>query len=251
MKLSTLYSLYGDRIVGGFLSKNKRYKVKGDWIGTPLSLMNKSKTEESEEKIEMAKDLAGYFHLIPWIMFAAVSGSVSFGSAQKYSDIDIFLVVAKNRLWITRGLEEVLFNILGVRKVLWRKGTKNKLCINFYTSENNLSLDIKKKHRFLTALETVMLKPIFKESYHHLLMSKNRWVQKYFPGLEIKRPKQKSFPRLIILSQIFDILDLLAMLLQLGFMKGMGHSTKNSTLKRDRITFFDQNEKWERRTEVI
>lgn len=251
MELSVLHSLFGEKAITRFLKNNRKYKLKDGWVGSRLSLERIAQKKISEQKIDIARDLAGYFHLIPWVRFVAISGSTSFGTATQGSDIDIFMVVAKNRLWITRAFDEILFNLLGVRKVLWRPGNKNKLCINFYTSEEKLNLDIKKKHRFLTALEIVMLKPVFNDEYYEILLSRNMWIKKFFPKLKIKKARQKKANRIPVISFLFDVLDYLAMYMQIGFMKLMGHSTENSTLTRNRITFFDQNIKWERRQDII
>jgi hypothetical protein len=251
VELSTLYRLFGKKSVSLFLESNPQYMSTGKWVGTDRTLKNIERRKTSNKKMEYAKDLSGFFHLIPWIRFAAVSGAVSFGSADTDSDIDIFLVAAKNRVWITRGFEELLLNILGVRRVMWRKGVNNKLCINFYTSESKLRLDMKKRYKYLTALEIAMLKPIYNEKYLENILGKNMWVKKFFPGISTKSVRQKKFIRIPVVSEIFDLLDLLAMYLQFGFMKVMGHTTENSKMTRDRIMFFDQNKEWESRIEEL
>jgi len=251
VKLSTLYGLYGRDVVGRYLKYNKEYIVSGGLVGRKEVLLNKTKLRVSARKIKYARKLARLFKFIPWVRFAAVSGAVSFGNAEEESDIDIFIVTAKNRLWLTRGIEAVLFYFLGVRRVLWKKQTKDKLCINFYTSEENLSLDIKRNYRFLTALETVMLKSVYKKEYYGVLLSENRWVKEYFPELKIPKYEQIKFIRISIISQFIDILDYLAMRLQIVFMKIMKHSMKNSSISRNRVTFFDENKVWEKRRDML
>lgn len=251
VKLSTLYGLYGRDVVERYLKHKKKYIVSGGLVGRKEVLLNKTKLRVSARKIKYARKLARLFKFIPWVRFTAVSGAVSFGNAEERSDIDIFIITAKNRLWLTRGIEAVLFYFLGVRRVLWRKGTKDKLCINFYTSEENLNLDIKKKFRFLTALEIVMLKPVYKEKHYGVLLSENRWVKEYFPELKIPKYKQIKFIRVPIISQFIDVLDYLAMRLQILFMKIMKHSMKNSNISRNRVTFFDENKVWEKRQGML
>ena len=251
VELSTLNRLFGKKSVSVFLESNRKYISTGKWVGTSRTLKNIERKKISDRKLKYVKDLSGYFHLIPWIRFAAVSGAVSFGSADSDSDIDIFLVVARNRVWLARGFEELLFNILGVRRVMWKKGIRNKLCINFYTSEDKLNLNIKRKFKYLTALEIAMLKPIYNEKYFEVILNKNRWVSKVFPGIKTSKVKHGKFIRISVISEILDLLDLLAMYLQIGFMKLMGHTTKNSRMTRDRIMFFDQNKVWENRIEEL
>lgn len=248
VKKTVLDGLFGKEVISKYVKSQKKYVLNRGYIGREGFVVKRKSEKISKNKLERARKYSKFFKLIPWIKFAAVTGDVAFGSATEGSDIDIFLVVKDNRLWITRGLELVLFNLIGIRRVTWKKDTKNKLCINYSTSDKNLNLKPKKGNEFLVGLEISMMKPVYNEDYYKNILKHNEWLLKYYPNRKGTYTKSEN---LFGGSLLFDALDDLAMKLQIIFMKKMGHSTKDSTIERDRITFFDEDTKWQERVKRL
>jgi hypothetical protein len=245
-----LYRFFGKKFVDGHIQQSSMYKIQNSWVGSKETLKHVINKKISNQKMTEAKRFVWVFRIIPWIKFAGVTGDVAFGSAKENADIDIFLVVQDKRLWITRGIEIVILGILGMRRFTWKTDVKNKFCINYYTSESNLNLKPISGNRFLVALEIAMMKPIYNTSYYKHILAENSWIRKYFPELKGSNKKQKS-PRIFGFSHIWDMLDWTAMQMEVVFMKIMGHSMKNSSLSRDRITFFDRNSQWQSREQML
>ncbi|MFA5870432.1 MAG: hypothetical protein WC842_00885 [Candidatus Paceibacterota bacterium] len=80
---------------------------------------------------------ARWFRYIPFIDFAAVSGSISFGAIRASSDFDIILGVRKGRIFTARYLAGALFSLLRARRLDdLEASSPNKFCFNhIVTSE--------------------------------------------------------------------------------------------------------------------
>ena len=90
-------------------------------------------------KYKIAKKFARYFSFLPYIKVITLSNSIGQFNLRDGSDIDFFIITSPRRIWLTR-----LF-CAGIAKILNRRPTpknkKDKICLSFYISEENLNLD--------------------------------------------------------------------------------------------------------------
>lgn len=134
-------------------------------------------------KMRIAQKYMAIFFLLPFVKMIGISGSVGAYTPQKDDDIDIVFVVRKNSLWLTRFLDFVILNALGVRRHRNPKTCKNMLCINLYLSYENLQLP---SHDIYTAFQLINIIPIFgKRTYHTLLSANKFWLQKFIISKDI------------------------------------------------------------------
>lgn len=61
------------------------------------------------ELINKAVKYVKYIKWVPWIKMVAIWNSVAMNSADKNSDIDLFIVSSQHRLWIVRILVTFIF----------------------------------------------------------------------------------------------------------------------------------------------
>lgn len=147
----------------------------------------------SETKIKRAKKWLFLLKIIPWVKMIAVTGSVASFNAQDDDDIDILIVTTPKRLWLSRFLASLIFDLLGVRRKRRQKHVKNKLCLNMFLSLEGLEF---KQRDIYTAHELVLLKPLFsEEKTYEKLLGENSWIQDYLPSVKIPSiPEVKTFP---------------------------------------------------------
>lgn len=257
-------SLFGHKVVAEFLKKYQEFEVVSGYIISSEDNAVSSKwikdcdkrKDFSVRKLEQAIDLLSYLKYIPWVKFAAVSGSVAFMSADENDDIDIFLVTASNRLWLVRGFELILFRVLGVRRKYGDTDVRDSICINYYITEDKLDLKKSRGGDFLTALEIVMMKPVYKKNYWQSFLSGNSWVKDFFPGLVVadlqdtKHEVGIKKKRWIGISLVFDVLDRIAMWLQIAYMKVMRHPYSENKLELTEIRFFPPDG-WDKRKKML
>lgn len=93
----------------------------------------------SVRKIKIAKRFSRFFILLPFIKVIALANSLGQHNLRDESDIDFFIITDPRRIWLTRLI------CAGIAKTLNRRPTpknkKDKICLSFYITTENLNLD--------------------------------------------------------------------------------------------------------------
>ena len=87
---------------------------------------------------DRAKKYIAYFRFIPWVEMVAIVNSLSMYATHKDSDIDLFIITEKNRMWFVRVFVTLLFSCLWV----WRKGDEvaGNFCLSFFITTDAMDL---------------------------------------------------------------------------------------------------------------
>lgn len=101
--------------------------------------VKKSPWEHEQKLWEKVSAYNRLFSKIPGVLCICVWNSLSMNAAHKDSDIDLFIITKKKRIWTVR----ILFTLL--LAVIWeRKTAENhawKFCLSFFITENALDFD--------------------------------------------------------------------------------------------------------------
>jgi len=218
------------------LVRDKKILQKDGWYS--ISKIDYEKVEgrkkRAEKLIAQAKHIAKHLKQIPWIEMAAVTGSVAAFNAGEQSDIDLLVVTKPKRLWLTRLFLVLTLKILGV---YWNaKKPTGTICPNILTTTDNLTWDSNKQNLYI-ANEVSLLYPIFfRHNCYFDFLKQNDWVKNYLPNFTCydrgeshstlvagPRPAARDFPESLwdspLLSHIVDLLELIAMKIQIHYMK--------------------------------
>lgn len=133
---------------------------------------------EYEKRVMRYRSL---LQMVPFVRMVAVCNSLAFKAADEKSDIDLFVIAAKNRLFLARILLTALVHVLGLR----RHGTKiaGRFCLSFFVSEEKLDLsDLWLGEDDIYFLMWMRgLKPLFGSEIFENLISANKRFRKFFP----------------------------------------------------------------------
>jgi hypothetical protein len=148
-------------------------------------------TRKERERIagELWKRVTRYAPLlkaVPFVQMAAVCNSLAINNTGAGSDIDLFIVAKKGRLFAARTFATLLLTLLGVRR--HGKKVDRRFCLSFFVTDESLGLegirnggeDIYLPYWILT------LKPLFGREIYERILEENRWVEKYFPMRDLK-----------------------------------------------------------------
>jgi len=164
----------------------KKISSKGDY----LFLKNKEKNiylrrkrkKWSQGKWLLARKVATWLKLIPWIKMVVVTGNLAMDNAEQDDDIDLLIITAKKRLWLTRLLTNFLVGIVANRRRPGDQKVKDKICLNMFLDENHLKIPVKEQNLF-TAHEVCQLKPLWaRNQLYQRFIQENLWSQKFLPN---------------------------------------------------------------------
>lgn len=136
--------------------------------------------KNAQLKWRRLKRYLAYLANVPFLRFAAASGSLTANNTKSDSDLDLFLITTKNRLWTARIFTVALTQFLGVR----RHGQliKNRLCFNYYLTEVNLNIEEEaSRHWWHSAQEYARLTPVLENepTAYDEFVRQNSWLKNF------------------------------------------------------------------------
>ncbi|MEA2088719.1 MAG: hypothetical protein U9O55_02690 [Patescibacteria group bacterium] len=200
---------------------------------------------QSFYKFQKAKKASRIFSLLPFIKMIGIGNFMPSNNTKKESDIDFFIVVKKNRIWISRFFCVLISQLLGWRPT--KKNKEDKICLSFFVTEKNLALRNiaianEKINDIYLCCWIATLYPIYnKNKTYENFISQNSWVKKYLPNFTEIMPSQKRkinpcFFSFIFLFLNFNFLEKIAKKIQL---KIMPENLKNLANKSDGVIVND------------
>lgn len=169
---------------GGF------YSLKNDYAVIERRIQGNAK---AAELIKIAERISNMLIKFPYVRGIAISGSLSKNFADEHSDIDLFIITAKNRLWIARTLMHAF------KKLTYLVNKQDYFCMNYYIDEDQLEIVEKSIY---TAIEIVTLIPLQGDAVIENFYAANAWTRNYLPNkvmrLSSAKPVEPSLLKLTI-----------------------------------------------------
>ena len=142
---------------------------------------------KAEEMIRIAKRVGNILIRFPYVRGVAISGSLSKNFADEYSDIDLFVITAKNRLWVARTLMHCL------KKLTFLVNREHYFCMNYYIDERELQIAEK---NIYTAIEIGTLLPLEGDIVFEKFYAANTWTRDFLPNKNMRiasaKPSKKA-----------------------------------------------------------
>jgi hypothetical protein len=174
--------------------------------------------------------------LIPWIKLVGVTGSVAVNNALPDDDVDLLVISAPRRLWLSRLCATLVLDLFNLRRKKSDKLVDNKLCLNMFLTEDNLKLE----EDIYNSYELIQLKPLWwKENTYKQLMDDNKWLFEYVPNYISAKPRSFVIKGGLFPLPFLTILDRWVYALQKRFMTIRG----NETVQISAIQFHPHNTK--------
>ncbi len=191
---------------------NGFYFLKNRSRTTPIATLNNAEIVKKRilrqkiaiKKIKIGGLAAKILSFVPFIRMVAICNDLAYFNAPSESDIDFFVVVKSGRIWTTRFLTTVILFVFR----LWRHGKKikNRICLSFFITDNNLSLEeIAYKDDVYLKFWVLQILPLLdKDSAYQNFLKENSWATKDFPGFFRNLPSQKIEIETKILQIFFE-----------------------------------------------
>jgi hypothetical protein len=139
----------------------------------------------ADKKFKIAKRAIWVLKFFPFIKMAAVCNNLSYQNARTESDIDFFIITAKNRLYFTRFFITVFLSLMGIRR--HDQKITNRICLSFYTTEENMDfskLPIAAEDVYLTFWLATLWPIYVRDNFYQKFLDKNIWLKKYLPNFK-------------------------------------------------------------------
>lgn len=149
---------------------NNFYSLKNDYN---LVVRRYNGNQKAAEMIKVAHKIGDWLIRFPYVRGVAISGSLSKNYADENSDIDLFIITAKNRLWIARTLMHAF------KKLTFLVNKQDYFCMNYYIDEAQLEI---KEKTIYTAVEVVTLIPLQGDTVMEQFYAANSWTREYLPN---------------------------------------------------------------------
>ena len=174
----------GKEVLESFLGKDERI---GNKDGFYFFRGRESLVAVRHEREKIAKKywrkvhiFLPFIRLIPFIRMVGVCNTLAFNNPTRDSDIDLFIIAKRGRLFFVRFLTVALFSLLGVR----RHGRKisRRFCLSLYVDEENLNLQTihLSKDDIYLPYWILTMKPVYGETTYRKFMDANSWIGEYF-----------------------------------------------------------------------
>ncbi len=128
-----------------------------------------------------------WLRFFPFVRMVAVGNTLAFGRVDEESDIDLFIVARRGRIFFVRTLVTAFFQVLGIR----RHGDKvaERFCLSFFVSGDGLDLsEIKLGEEDVYLFFWVRkLNPVFGADVYRNFLKANNWVGSFDESENLKK----------------------------------------------------------------
>ena len=137
---------------------------------------------KTDKKFKRALLIMKIFKFIPWIKMVAIGNIIGEHNLKERGDIDLFIITAKKRVWITRFFCVLITKVLRLRPT--PGNTCNKICLSFFVSEDAMNLANLMMPDDIYFLHWLAgLVPIYdSNNVYEKFIDANFWLKNYLPN---------------------------------------------------------------------
>ncbi len=165
----------------------------------------------SFRKIKRALWVSKLFRIVPWVKMIAVANIIGSNNSKNNGDIDFLIITKNKRIWLSRFFCVIIIKFLGLRPRI--SDTKDKICLSFFLTETNLSLD---KYMFDNNEDIYFqfwlagLFPLYDaDKIYQRLIKSNLWLLEKMPNFIGIKPARRWRLRTIYSPFYIEVADLL------------------------------------------
>jgi len=135
-----------------------------------------------EDKMKIAKRGVKKIASMPFVRAIFVCNTLSSSAVEEGSDIDVFIIIKKGRLFLARSLVTLYLGLFGLRRT--KRKIKNKICLSFYVTDDNLNLQsVSIENDIYMKYWLTQLIPVFDpDNLFSSLQKANIWAKQDLPN---------------------------------------------------------------------
>lgn len=135
-----------------------------------------------EEKMKIAKRAVKKIRWVPFLRAVFICNTMAGPGLKEESDIDIFIITRRGRIWLVRFLATFVLKFFRLRT--FKNKTKDRVCLSFFVTDDNLNLSkIALDEDVYLMYWLAQLIPVYDPDNLHVSVQRaNQWVEKYLPN---------------------------------------------------------------------
>ncbi|MDB4904272.1 MAG: hypothetical protein JWQ63_3553 [Mucilaginibacter sp.] len=153
---------------------DKFYTLKNDHY---LIVRRNDGNQRAAELINIAEKVGSLLIKFPYVRGVAISGSLSKNFADENSDVDLFIITEKNRLWIARTIMHCF------KKLTFLINKEHLFCMNYFIDMQQLEIT---EQNIYTAIEIGTLIPLQGDIVFDKFYAANAWTRKFLPNKHMR-----------------------------------------------------------------
>lgn len=126
-----------------------------------------------------------FLQMVPFLKMLSVCNNLAFSTVNEKSDIDVFIVAKRGRLFVVRSIVTFLLHVLGVRR--HDDKVAGRFCLSFFVDEEAMDLssialedDVYLAYWLRSMLPIIENERVFADRF----LSANLWARNYFEESE-------------------------------------------------------------------
>lgn len=145
------------------------------------------------------------FSLTPFLKQVYVCNTLGMTQARPGSDIDLFIITKRNRLFLVRTWLLILTQLFGLRR--HGKQVEGRFCLSFFVDEDHMDLSelLLRPYDIYFAYWLLLLKPV--RRFSPSLLGANEWMERYFSGTNLNSEKYESTGSRSFFSSFLDSIE--------------------------------------------
>lgn len=154
--------------------------------------IRQARYQVSLKKIKKAQKIGWLLAWVPGVRMIAVVSNLGYLNADREADIDLFIVARRGKIWSVRFWCVALMKLLRQRPTA--KSTKDKICLSYFTDEDNLNLKstaVNEPDIHLVYLLAQYLLIYDQDDYWRKYVQQNSWIKEYLPNFQYTDEAEK------------------------------------------------------------
>lgn len=136
----------------------------------------------TQKRFKRMRKFARLVQMIPFVGGVAACNTIAISDIKKDSDLDVFIIIRRGRMWYTR------FKVTALTWLakMWRHGDKvaNRICLSFFITDDAMNLEsiAKKPYDIYLMYWISLLVPLWDDGVFKDFSKQNAWIRDYLPN---------------------------------------------------------------------
>lgn len=133
----------------------------------------------AQHKWKITERVVRWLRYVPFVKMLAGSGSLALYNTKRGSDLDLFVVAEKSRIWTTRLLLLAAAQLTGRRRKYWNESAPNKVCLNHYLADDALPIPNPVRNLYAAMLYTHLTPLLGAHVFQNFQRENAPWMRGY------------------------------------------------------------------------